>query len=231
VRFIRGGFSKFNRFIISKEIRRKNMKKVVVLSLMVVLIFASTSLYAAEKYSLGMSNIALKVDYIDFTEDVFEKIDLESGVYVGLEGYYAIYPNLYLGLEVGWAGSENDDKIDTDTLGRVKVDVDMQYIPIELNLKYAFELSPTWVMDLGAGMCYSYFDIEANKLDADANDWLFGGQVFADISYKMSDQWFIGINGKYQFTEDLEFDVRGEDIETNTSADNWRLGAQVGMMF
>jgi hypothetical protein len=47
----------------------------------------------------------------------------------------------------------------------------------------------------------------------------------------MSDQWFIGINGKYQFTEDLSFEARGNDIDTSTSADNWRLGAQVGMMF
>ena len=60
---------------------------------------------------------------------------------------------------------------------------------------------------------------------------VFGGQVFADINYKMSDQWFIGINGKYHFTEDLSIEARGNDIDTSTSADNWRLGAQVGMMF
>jgi len=199
---------------------------------MVVFIFASTPLYAAEKYFLGMSNIALKVDYIYFTEDVFDEIDLGSGVYVGLEGYYAsIYPNLYFGFEVGWAGSENDDKIDTDAFGKVKVDTDMQYMPIEFNLKYTFDLSSTWVLDLGAGICYSWFDIESNKLYVNEDDFVFGGQIFADITYKISDQWFIGINGKYQLTEDLEFDVWVEDIETSTSADNWRLGAKVVMVF
>ena len=74
------------------------MKKIFLLSLILVFVFASTTLYAAEKYSLGNSNIALKVDYLNFTEDVFDTIDLESGVYVGLEGYYAVYPNLYLGI-------------------------------------------------------------------------------------------------------------------------------------
>ena len=54
-------------------------------------VFASTTLYAAEKYDLGMGNVALKIDYINFTEDAFDEIDLENGVYVGLEGYYAIY--------------------------------------------------------------------------------------------------------------------------------------------
>jgi hypothetical protein len=208
------------------------MKKIVLLSLMLVLVFASTSVFAAEKYSLGMGNIALKVDYINFTEDVFDNVDLESGVYVGLEGYYAIYPNLYLGLEAGWAGSSNDDDVFFPALGETRnVDIDVTYVPVELNLKYAFELSPAWVMDLGAGISYNYFQIEANNLDADADDWVFGGQVFADINYKFSKEWFMGINAKYQFTDDLEFDVRGEDIETSTSADNWRAGLQVGYMF
>lgn len=206
------------------------MKKVFLMSLLMVFVFASTTLYAAEKYSLGMGNIALKVDYVNFTEDVFGDVDLEDGVYVGLEGYYAIYPNLYLGLESGWAGSSNDDYVNIDG-ERVKVDIDVTYVPIELNLKYAFELSPTWVMDLGAGVCYSYFEIEGDRDSGSADDWVWGGQVFADINYKLSNQWFIGINGKYQFTEDLDFDYRGEDIDTNTSADNWRVGAQVGMMF
>jgi len=206
------------------------MKKVLFLSLLVLFVFASTSVYAAEKYDLGMGNVALKVDYINFTDDAFEEIDLENGVYVGLEGYAAIYPNLYLGLEAGWAGSQNDDTIDTE-LGEVDVDIDVTFIPVELNLKYAVALNPAWVMDFGAGVSYNYFEIEANDLDASADDWLFGGQVFADLTYKINKEWFIGINGKYQFTGDLEFDTDGEDIETNTNAGNWRVGAHIGLMF
>lgn len=61
---------------------------------------------------------------------------------MGLEGYYAIYPNLYLGLEAGWAGSKNDDTIDTDEFGEVDVDIKVTYIPVELNLKYAIPLDP-----------------------------------------------------------------------------------------
>ena len=80
---------------------------------------------------------------------------------------------------------------------------------------------------------YNWFDV---KLDVDGenedtSDWVFGGQVFADITYKMTNQWFIGINGKYQFTDDLNLDIQGEDIETNARTDNWRVGAQVGLRF
>jgi len=208
------------------------MRKIFLLSLMIVFVFASTTLYAAEKYSLGMGNIALKVDYINFTEDAFENIEIEDGVYVGLEGYYAIYPNLYLGLEAGWAGPENDDDVRING-EKVNVDLEVTYVPVELNLKYAFELAPNWVMDLGAGISYNYFQIELNRLDADEDDWVLGGQVFADINYKLSNQWFIGINGKYQFTDDLELEFRDQDIKRtqDISADNWRVGAQVGLMF
>ena len=202
------------------------MKKILLLTLMLVFVFASTTLYAAEKYALGMGNIALKVDYINFTEDVFDNIDLDNGIYLGLEGYYTIYPNLYLGLEAGWAGTSNDGDIDIDGEKR-NVDIDVTFVPVELNLKYVFELDPNWNIGVGAGISYNYFKIEANKIDESADDWVFGGQIFADINYKMNKEWFIGINAKYQFTDDLEFD----NVDTSTSADNFRIGAQIGYMF
>ena len=82
-----------------------------------------------------------------------------------------------------------------------------------------------------AGISYSFFEIEATHRDFSMDDWVFGGQVFADINWKFHRLWFLGINGKYQFTEDLEFEVRDQNIETKTSADNWRVGAHVGLMF
>jgi outer membrane protein W len=206
------------------------MKKIFLLSLLLVFVFASTTLYAAEKYALGMGNIALKVDYINFTEDVFDNIDLDNGIYLGLEGYYTIYPNLYLGLEAGWAGTQNDGDIDIGG-ENLNVDIDVTFVPVELNLKYVFELDPNWSIGVGAGISYNYFKIEANNIDESVDDWVFGGQVFADINYKMSKEWFIGINAKYQFTDDLEFEVRDQDINTKTSADNFRVGAHIGYMF
>jgi len=208
------------------------MKKIILLSLLAVFVFASTSVYAAEKYALGNSNIALKVDYISFTEDVFDTVDLKDGVYVGLESYVMTMPNLYFGLEAGWAGAKNDGTV--DVLGdSFDVETKINYVPIELNLKYAIPVSPAWVIALGAGVSYNWFDVklDVDGKDEDTSDWVFGGQVFADITYKMNNQWFIGINGKYQFTEKLNFSVREEDIDTNASADNWRVGAHVGLMF
>jgi outer membrane protein W len=209
------------------------MKKLLFISLMCVFILASTTLYAAETYSLGNTNVALKVDYFAFTEDVFGDVDLDEGVYVGLEGYYGVMPDLYVGLEVGWAGTSNDGDINIAG-DMVDTDVDVTLVPVELNLKYVIEASPGWIIGFGAGVSYNYFEVEVDPKgysDADENDWVWGGQLFAEVNYKMSEQWFLGVNGKYQWTENLEFDIRGEDIETDTSADNWRVGAQIGMMF
>jgi opacity protein-like surface antigen len=207
------------------------MKKVFLFSLMIVLVFMAASAYATEKFTLGNSNVALKIDYFSFTDDVFDNVDLDAGPYIGLEAYYGIIPNLYIGLESGWAGTSNDGHIaaiDAD------VDVDINFVPIELNLKYAFDLSPAWVLDLGAGASYNWFNVRVHShdfKDVNADDWVFGGQAFVDVIYKLNNQWFIGINGKYQITEKLTFDVQGEDVDTDVKADNWRAGAQVGMMF
>ena len=205
------------------------MKKLLYAFFLVLFVIVSTSVFAAERYPLGISNVALKVDYLNFTDDVFDNIDLDEALYVGLEGYYAVMPNIYLGMEIGWAGSENDDKI-----GNLKVDIDITYIPIELNLKYMAEIAPQWVFGVGGGISYNYFEIETNRIDRDADDWVFGGQIFAELNYKMDDFWFLGLETKYQWTEDLEFDdfgINGRDFDTKTSADNWRIGAKIGFVF
>jgi len=205
------------------------MKKVILLSFCIVLMLATTSAYAAERYALGMSNVALKVDYLSFTDDIFDNIDLDNGVYVGLESSFALMPNLYLALEAGWAGTSNDE--DIIVFGRrTNVDIDVTYVPVELNLKYAVEFAPRWVFGIGAGASYNYFniDVDIDRTSGDEDDWLWGGQAFADLNYKMG-SWFFGINGKYQFTEDIE--LGSDDEETDTNANNWRFGAQLGVMF
>jgi len=87
---------------------------------------------------------------------------------------------------------------------------------------------PNFVIDLGAGISYNYIKEEAtasalgNTESASIDDWLFGGQFFVDMNYTI-DQFFIGINGKYQLTEDFK--------DFNYSYNNWRVGGQIGIMF
>jgi hypothetical protein len=215
------------------------MKRIFLFALVVMTVFvmASTSVYAQQmKAPLGLGNIALKVDYIDFTDSTLEDLDLDTSVYGGLECYGQIAPGLYLGAEVGYTNPDEETTfVDFDPfLGPIAVDIETEitYVPIELNLKYAIEAAPNLVFDFGAGVSMNYAELEVEgsalgiTIDDSEDDWLFGGQFFADLNYKFG-QFFIGVNAKYQITEDFEID----DIDTDTDFSNWRVGGQIGIIF
>ena len=196
------------------------MRKFMLFCLIGVFVMASTVASAQEKASLGAGNLALKVDYIQFTEDDIEDADVDSGLYLGIEGFGEVTPNLYLGVEVGYAFIQSGDFFEI-TFG--DTDVDLTYVPLEVNLKYAAEVSPHLIIDFGAGVSYNYAEVEVSNGESDSEDeWLLGGQFFVDLNYTF-DKFFLGINGKYQITEE------GDDLEV--SFDNWRIGGQIGFLF
>jgi hypothetical protein len=191
------------------------MKRVMLLCLVGAFVMTATVLSAQEKAPVGVGNVALKIDYISFTESDFE--DADSGLYLGLEGMGEVIPDLYLGFEVGYAVNIQGEM---EFLDR-KRDVDVTYVPVELNLKYAPEVSPHFFIDVGAGISYNYAKIEVEH-GGDLEDSLFGGQCFAGLNYTF-DTLFFGIAAKYQITQE------GNDLQV--SFDNWRIGGQIGCFF
>ena len=197
------------------------MKKFILLCLVGVFVMAPMVAFAQEKAPLGAGNLAVKVDYIQFTEDDLEDADVDSGLYLGVEGFAELVSNVYLGAEVGYAFIQSGDFFEIDFGDRL--DVDLTYVPVEVNLKYAAEATPGLIVDFGAGISYNYAEIEFSNGESDSeDDWLFGGQFFVDLNYTF-DYFFLGINGKYQITEDFE--------DSDTSFDNWRIGGQIGVLF
>ena len=187
------------------------MKKLCLFSI-ISFVLVSTTVYSAERVPLGNGNFAIKLDYITFTDDYWSGQG-DDGLYIGLEGYVEIIPNLYLGGEFG------------EGVNVSIFDKDITFVPIELNLKYAIETAPNVVIDFGAGASYNYAEIYIQNIfstDIEEDDWLFGGQIFAGLTYKIK-RFFMGINGKYQITENF----KDEDFDFT----NWRLGVQIGMMF
>lgn len=164
--------------------------------------------------NLGKGNLAIKVGYINFTDDFFSEYD-DEGVYLGLEAYVGITDNFYLGGEVGVA--------DNVTLFGGE---DVDYVPVELNAKYAVSLSPHLIFDIGGGVSYNYVKITYEPFLGEAveigEDWLIGGQVFSDLTFRIN--WFsIGLYGKYQITDDFE--------DTDTDLSNFRWGLNIGIVF
>jgi len=189
------------------------MKKMFLVLLLAGFIITSSTVFAAEQVPLGRGNLALKMDWIKFT-DVPRS---NSAFYIGLEGYGAIAENWYLGMEAGY----------TQPKGTIcGADRTLTYVPVELNVKYAAAVAQSVVLDIGAGASYNYAKFKFSGLLSDSESkWLFGGQFFADLNFTFN-QFFIGISGKYQLTQEFK---RKAIYDFN--ADNFRLGGQIGVMF
>jgi hypothetical protein len=201
------------------------MKKKMLFVIMTFLVMASSAAEAAQRFpinsALGFGNLAMKVDYINFTDDLVKDFDNDEGIYVGFEGYTAIMPNIYLGMEIGYANPEGSIYVQGE-----RFDTEVTYVPIELNLKYAARTAPDIVIGLGAGISTNYIEEEEYAFDffsaGSREDWLFGGQLFIDMNYT-TDLFFAGVNAKYQITEDFK------DYSYNYNS--WRVGGQVGVVF
>lgn len=191
------------------------MSKPIFFSLLAAVILVSTNVSAEEKAPLGDGNFAVKLDYIAFTDSHFDKPGNEDdGLYLGIEGYGKVYSSFYLGGEIG-TGTNID-------LGGEEI----TFQPVELNLKYAMETARNLVIDAGAGISYSFVEIQDRPLFGTAGekreDWLLGGQIFSDLTYKIK-RFTIGVNAKYQLTQDFR--------DENISLSNYRLGMQLGAVF
>jgi len=219
------------------------MKRVWLMSVSMILVMTCAAVHAQEKAPLGKGNFAVKVDYIAFTHDHWSDSGDDEGIYLGLEGYFEVAPNWYLGGEVGTAANLNLDPFGGLFAGPILKyteaeevegdEDDINFVPVELNLKYAMEAASHFVVDFGAGLSCSYVELDRPiyfLLDENTvtsrtetrDEWLFGAQVFADLTFKI--RWFsIGVNGKYQITEDFKDD----DFDLS----NWRLGAHIGIIF
>lgn len=94
-----------------------------------------------------------------------------------------------------------------------------------MNVKYAREALENLVLDADAGLSYSYASYSENFFlspGREENGWLFGGQIFGDLIYKIN--WFtLGIDAKHQITEELE--------EVGFDFSNFRIGIQLGAKF
>jgi len=196
------------------------MKKFLLMLLIIAFVCTASTVYAAQKAPLGSGNLAVKLDWIKFTDSVLKDVDVDSGFYIGLEGYGEVAPNWYLGMEAGYANPDGT----VNVLG-VNVDTEVTYVPIELNIKYAAAVAESVVLDLGLGGSYNYVEEKASSAGftpAKVDDWLWGGQAFMDLNFTIN-QFFLGISGKYQITQKFK--------DSDYNYNNWRLGGQIGVMF
>jgi hypothetical protein len=205
------------------------MKKFAMLFILITLMAFTASLVHAETYPIG-ADVAVKVEYFRFMDDSLRNSGAKDAVYVGVEAYKQLFcPNLYLGVEAGWAGTRGGFTERFIDEGSFRIDTEVNYVPIEFNAKYVFNLSPCLFFDLGAGFSINYINMEAESfgVSASTNDWIWGGQFFGELNYKITPCLFLGVAVKYQLTEN----IKAFGFNTDTSADNFRAGMQLGYKF
>jgi opacity protein-like surface antigen len=190
------------------------MKKLLGVCLVAAFVTAPGSLFAANRIPLGSSHLAVKIAHLQFTENDFDDIGSEKGTYFGVEWFFEAVRNLYIGAEVGYTNP------DGSILG---VNTEVTYVPVELNLKYALEVTPQFWVCLGGGGSYNYGEVKIKAPISDKEtDWMLGGQAFIDASLTFLDRFFVGLTGKYQITEKFN-----SQVEFN----NWRVGGHFGITF
>jgi hypothetical protein len=192
---------------------------------------------AKQKAPLGGVNLAVKADLINFTDHFFQLIDEEHRPYTGIVGYGKIYKNVYIGGEFGYCSVSNDFQNDDLLHQHRAYDADLTFW--ELNAKYAKNLSPYIVISAGGGFCWIKIDgafevrnfilvddqyMQTVDKRVPEADWLFGGQIFTDLTFKY--HWIqLGINAKYQMTQEMKNE--GGNFDLN----NYRLGGHLGVLF
>jgi len=201
---------------------------------LVALLFCVAVLLApsAKAESEG-TDLAFKVDYFHFTDSLIKNLNSQDGVYFGLEAYKQLFcRNLYLGIAIGWAGTSGSVSGLVAGPGllpaSLSADTSIDYVPIELNAKYVIPINRSLNFAFGGGGSINYFSIGSNSgpFHVSDSDWVWGGQVFGELNYRFNN-WFIGADIKYQFTEDLNL----FGVDTQSGADNFRAGGHIGFSF
>ncbi|MEN6441467.1 MAG: outer membrane beta-barrel protein [Syntrophobacter sp.] len=208
------------------------VKRLSLVFVMLAMLFCVASPASSQTYPLGDTNVALKVEYLRFMDDSIRELNAGDGIYVGIEAYkQLLLPNLYFGMQIGWGGSSGDVNVPWFTYGEpISYSTDVNYVPIEFNVKYAIPLDRCLILDFGSGFSINYFDITVKdnlwRNSGSENDWIFGGQFFVDLNYKYAN-WLFGVGVKYQLTDTMSFG----GTDTGISADNLRIGLQAGFTF
>lgn len=91
------------------------------------------------------------------------------------------------------------------------VDVDVDIIPVTFNVKLERALSGNLNGYIGAGIGAAYISLDASSDDPFGDDsdssWVFAGQVFAGLSYKVNPAFEIYSGARWIYYADPSFDV------------------------
>ncbi len=179
-----------------------------------VLVICCSPVYA----QMMQKSVGVKVDYIHFADSDLDDFGVDTGTYIGLEGYTSVLGGLLqVGGEIGYTNPDG-----SVTTGGVKSDIELEFIPIEANAKFVGHLGENLSYAIGLGISFTLVDIEVTTSGTTfkRDDTIWGGQVFGELNYTIGNL-ILGLDVKHHLTESYL-----DDDYNNT-----RVGAHIGWKF
>jgi outer membrane protein W len=167
-----------------------------------------------------------------FPEDKWDVLDLgvfEYSLDTGFNGdlVFGHYFNKNWALEfgIGYFYTSGDD-----TLGTTRSKADMDVMPVTLAVKGIIPVDKWEIYGIGGiGAYFVWADEKLNGIKFSDDDILFGGFLGAGVSYNITPQAFLGLEGKYLWTDKSSFSDAG--WRAKQKLDGWIATFNVGFRF
>lgn len=191
------------------------MKKIF--SLVIFLMaFTVPSISSADSvFPLGDLHFELTTGSALFTDNNVDDLGIDDGNYFGAAAYVSVSPRVYLGVEVSRIE-------ETGRFGNGNK-IELEFMPVEVNLKYTNAINDNLVLSLGGGISKTSIDEKITTVGSSTRSgWLHGLQAFAGLDL-IIDTFFLGFEVKWQTMDDFK--------ASSYDYNNIRLGFRAGMMF
>lgn len=158
-------------------------------------------------------------------QDYKSDLAVKAGIYatngslddfdIGFSGEvaYGRHITSYLKMEFGLGYFQGDGSFTRvkPALGSVSEDNDISVVPFTVTAKLVYP-GETWEAFGGMGFGFYMANYESNvsrsalgSFKVDDDDTAFGVHFVAGASYNFSERWYLGFEGRYIFTSDLNF--------------------------
>ena len=116
--------------------------------------------------------------------------------------------NVSLFGEVGWT-ENHDNALRPPILGGT-AESTLDIVPLTFNVKFDCPISGGLSAYVGGGLGASYVDAEISStllpaFDESGNDWVFTGQVFAGLDYRVDETWDVFAGLRWIYFDDPDF--------------------------
>lgn len=189
------------------------MKKLL---LLLLLAFAGST-FAVAQYTDKSGIFRIKGIYIDeVNEDGDEGVGATIEIALITQELESMYQTI--GFEIGYIKSDAEDSGNDNVLGFVEGELDTDLIPLFFNYTIGSNTEYTdFVIEGGVGIGGVVVDYDLSfdssnfgSGSGSDDDFVFAGQIFGRIGYKLTEDAQVSLGVRYMLSEDAEF--FGEEI-------------------